>query len=147
MSSFITVMRIRLVMDSIHTQNSLATWKMGSSWQCRCGIEGEMCSESWGGGCCAGGWSSEQRLRPLCTFGMQRGTPPLTWDLACYKSFELTLSTRVLKMVLSCLYLLVQYWTSHLFVDSKFVFPFSCALPGTGKHMSGNCCYWQLSDW
>lgn len=91
-------------------------------------------------GCCAGGWSSEQRWWPLCSFGMQHGTPPLPFP-------EILLATEVVfRMVLSCLYLLVQDWTSHLFIDSKFVFPFSCASPGTGKHVSGSCCYWQPAE-
>lgn len=62
--------------------------------------------------------------------------------------FPSLLATKVgvLKLVLSCLYPLVQYWMSHLFIESKVVFPFSYASPGTGKHVSGSCCYWQLSD-
>lgn len=47
MSPFITVTRVRLVMDSVHMQNSLvlASWKIVSSRKCRCGIGHEMCLE------------------------------------------------------------------------------------------------------
>lgn len=76
----------------------------------------------------------------MCVWGAA-GTPPLPFPV-----FLLATRLRVLKMVLSCLYLSVQRWTSHLFIDAKFAFPFSCASLGTGKHVSGSRCYWQLSD-
>lgn len=123
-------------------QNSLvlASWKIVSSWKCRCGTGSEMCLEHWGRGAVqvVGALS---RGGGLCAFGMQRDSPPLPFP-------EILLATQVgvFGVVLSCLYLLVQDWTSHLFIGSEFVFPFSCALPGAGKHVSGSCCYWQPAE-
>lgn len=129
MSPFIAVVTVMLVMDAIRTRNSLGGRHL-SPWRCSCGVGGEVCAGSWGGGCCGGGRSSEQKRWPPSTFGCSRDPSPPPFP---FPEILLAAESGGLKMVLSCLYHSVQDCTSHLYIDSKFVFPFSCASPGTGS--------------